>query len=146
MSIADTHIEPLDRYNWELCLDLELLPEQAAFVPSVLYSLAQARFENLTPYGIRAGGHMAGLIMYGEFGDMCWINRVLIDRNYQRQGIGQAAVRQLIDLLRRRRRCSEIRTSHATGNEAAAAFFAALGFVPVAEPLDDEVVLRWQSA
>ncbi|RMG59638.1 MAG: GNAT family N-acetyltransferase [Bacteroidetes bacterium] len=144
MPIEDIHLEALDRYNWELCLDLRLSPEQEAFVPSVLYSLAQSRFEQLTPYGIRAGGHMVGFIMYGTFGQICWINRVLVDHAHQGKGIGQSAVRQLIALLQRQHSCREIRTSHAAENAAAAAFFGGLGFVPVAEPLEDEVVLRWE--
>lgn len=139
-------IELLDRYNWEACLEIELTPEQNRFVPSVLYSLAQARFEDLVPYGIRYQGNMVGMLMYGRFSaGLCWINRVLIDKEYQRLGIGQKAVEQLLIQLRRRRQCAEIRTSYVPENLAAAHFFAKLGFRPVDAPLEDEVVVQLMS-
>lgn len=136
-------IELLDRYNWEACLEIKLTAEQNRFVPSVLYSLAQARFEELTPYGIRLDGQMVGMLMYGRFSaGLCWINRIMIDQQYQQQGIGQQAVRQLLMQLRSRRKCAEIRTSYAPDNLAAAHFFAKLGFHPIANALEDEVVVR----
>ncbi|MEO1449817.1 MAG: GNAT family N-acetyltransferase [Bacteroidota bacterium] len=136
-------IELLDRYNWEACLTIQLTPEQDRFVPSVLYSLAQARFENLTPYGIRLDGKMVGMLMYGQFSaGLCWINRILVDREHQGLGIGQKAMEQLLFQLRRKRQCAEIRTSYVPENLAAAHFFAKLGFRPVESPLEDEVVVQ----
>lgn len=135
----------LDRYNWEATLDLQLTEAQEAFVPSVLYSLAQAKFEALTPYGITAGEKMVGLLMYGNFGGICWINRLLIDARYQRQGIGKAAVQELLARLQTRPDCAEIRTSYSPENAAAAAFFQTMGFVPLDSPLPDEVVARYES-
>jgi diamine N-acetyltransferase len=134
----------LDRFTWEATLDLRLSEAQQAFVPSVLYSLAQAKFEALTPYGILAGEKMVGLLMYGNFGGICWINRVMIDERYQRQGIGREAVQELVARLQKRPDCAEIRTSYSLDNAAAAAFFQALGFVPLDSPLPDEVVARYE--
>jgi diamine N-acetyltransferase len=131
---------PLDRYNWELCLNIRLLPEQERFVPPVLYSLAQSRFENLIPFGIEYEEEMVGFLMYGNFSGLCWINRIIVDAAYQRQGIGQAAMRELLIQLQVRKGCKEIRTSYAAGNLGAAEFFAGLGFEPMAAALEDEVV------
>jgi diamine N-acetyltransferase len=134
----------LDRYNWEATLDLRLTEAQEGFVPSVLYSLAQAKFEALTPYGIGVGEKIVGLLMYGNFGGICWINRILVDERFQRQGIGKAAVQELLARLQKRPDCAEIRTSYSPENVAAAAFFQALGFVPLDSPLPDEVVARYE--
>ena len=139
-----TQIVTLDRYNWELCLDIRLHPEQEAFLPPVLYSLAQAKFENLIPYGILQGGKMVGFLMYGNFGGICWINRVLIDKDYQQQGIGSAAVRQLLNQLTSKFTCKEIRASYSRDNNIAANFFSGLGFRPMASPLQDEIVAVYQ--
>ena len=138
-----TRIIALDRYNWELCTRIQLAPEQEAYTPSVLYSLAQAKFENLFPFGIEHKGEMVGMIMYGDFGGICWISRVVIDQAHQRQGIGFAAVTEMIAMLERKISCREIRTSYAKGNLGAAAFFEELGFTKLEEALSDEIVLQY---
>jgi len=140
--MAFVHILPLDRYNWEQVLDIKLNPDQQAFLPPVLYSLAQAKFENLTPYGIMADEQMVGLLMYGEFGGICWVSRIIVDVNHQRQGVGSRAMQQLLDQLRRKISCREIRSSYAPSNYAAEGFFATLGFEPMDSSLEDEVVVQ----
>jgi diamine N-acetyltransferase len=144
MHQAYCRIVPLDRYNWEACLDIRLLPEQESFVPSVLFSLAQARFENLSPFGIQVEGEMVGMIMYGDFGGICWISRILIHYEHQGKGVGKAAMRQLLEHLTGKASCKEIRTSYAAHNEAAANFFTLIGFRPISEPVDGEIVARYE--
>ncbi|MCI4670821.1 MAG: GNAT family N-acetyltransferase [Bacteroidia bacterium] len=139
-----TRIISLDRYNWELALNISLSPEQEVYTPSVMYSLAQAKFENLIPYGITYKGKMVGMMMYGDFGGICWISRILIDQEFQRMGIGSTALRQLVEILERKMSCKEIRTSYAKGNYAASSFFAEMGFEPLEDALNEEVVLRYQ--
>ncbi|MEM6343372.1 MAG: GNAT family N-acetyltransferase [Bacteroidota bacterium] len=134
------HLVALDRYNWELALDIRLSPEQERFLPSVLYSLAQAKFEDLHPYGILHEEKMIGFLMYGEFGGICWLNRIMIDQEYQHQGIGQSAMRQILAQLRRKMSCKEIRTSYSRHNYVAEQFFINLGFEPIEGGVGDEVV------
>ena len=134
----------LDRYNWELCLDIHLHPEQETFVPPVLYSLAQAKFENLIPYGILKKGKMVGFMMYGIFGGICWINRIIVDKDYQRRGIGSAAVSQLLTQLIHKHTCKEIRVSYANDNATARDFFAKMGFSPINESLQEETIAVYQ--
>ncbi len=144
MAISLSALVPLDRYNWELCLEIKMSAEQQLFVPPILYSLAQSKFENLTPYGIMHGDDIIGFIMYGEFSGICWINRIVIDVDYQRLGIGTSAIIELIQMLKGNFRCREIRTSYADGNFAAEQFFQALGFRPISEPIDGEVVATYE--
>ncbi|MFK7968922.1 MAG: GNAT family N-acetyltransferase [Bacteroidia bacterium] len=132
-------LEPLDRFNWDQVLNVSLKPEQLAFVPSILYSIAQSAFEKQDAYGVRLEDIMVGLILVGKTGSMSWISRIYIDAEYQGLGIGTEAVEQLISALTLRN--SEIRTSHAKANVAAAAFFEKLGFQPLSNMGDDEVVL-----
>ncbi|MEL6589252.1 MAG: GNAT family N-acetyltransferase [Bacteroidota bacterium] len=134
------HLVPLDRYNWELALEIRLSPEQERFLPSVLYSLAQAKFEDLHPYGILHEEKMIGFLMYGEFGGICWLNRIMIDHEYQHQGIGHSAMQQILAQLRRKMRCKEIRTSYSRHNYNADRFFTGLGFEPIDSDIGDEVV------
>ncbi|WNJ16101.1 GNAT family N-acetyltransferase [Pontibacter sp. G13] len=139
---SETRIEPLDRYNWELVLDVSIDDQQAQFVPPVLYTLAQAQFEQLKLFGIRHAGQMVGMITYGNFGGICWINRILIDVKFQRQGIGRAALEMLLAQLQGHPACHEIRTSYAKQNYAASQFFRQMGFVPIEPTLDHEVVAK----
>ena len=139
-----TRIIPLDRYNWELCLNIRMTPEQEGYIPPVLYSLAQAKFENLHPYGIEHGEDMVGLMMYGQFGGICWISRIMIDHEFQRNGIGTNALKQLIQQLQLKFTCKEIRTSYARENLGAARFFENLGFIPMEDGLNDEVVMVFE--
>lgn len=135
-----TTIVPLTRYNWESCLEIELTPEQTKMTPTVLYSLAQAHFEQLHAFGIMTRGTMVGFLMYGEFGGICWINRIMVDKKYQRQGIGRAALLQLLSRLQMKYSCKEIRTSYAVNNYSAARFFEGLGFFPMDSSLKEEIV------
>jgi N-acetylglutamate synthase-like GNAT family acetyltransferase len=59
-------------------------------------------------------------------------------------GIGASAVKDLIMLLKGKIRCREIRTSYAEGNYGAARFFEELGFIPISEPIDREIVARYE--
>lgn len=135
-----TEIVPLDRYNWEQSLAISVAPDQRAFLPSILHSLAQSKFENLTPMGVLHHAKMVGFLMYGEFSGLCWINRIMIDQQFQGQGIGKAALSLLLEQLKRKRSCREIRTSYAIHNEGAANLFRSVGFRANPDPIDQEIV------
>ncbi|MEL6672978.1 MAG: GNAT family N-acetyltransferase [Bacteroidota bacterium] len=130
----------LDRYNWESCLSISLLPEQETYVPSILFSLAQASFEAVKPLGIMYRGKMIGLLIHGEFSGICWISRILIDKDYQGRGLGTEAIQQMIKRLAIHPSCREIRTSYVKENQAAQAFFEKLGFEPIPGEIGQEVV------
>jgi diamine N-acetyltransferase len=143
MQPSSCKLVPLDRYNWELCLRIQIKDAQKAFVPSIEYSLAQAFFEKLTPYGLMYDTQMVGFLMYGQFGGVCWINRIVIDHRFQGKGLGKVALDQLIHQLRRKMSCREIRTSYAKDNTVAAQLFRSAGFRPIHdEPVEDEIVMR----
>lgn len=136
-------ITPLNRYNWEEVIDLKPHPEQEEFVPSVIYSLAQSKFEQLHPYGIIHDEQLVGYLMYGDFSDICWINRIMIDRTQQGKGIASEAVKLLLNQLKMKINCREIRTSYARNNYAAEALFTKLGFERVPSSMDQEIVARY---
>ena len=142
-SNARLQIKPLLRLNWEDATRLQLHDYQEDFLPSVLHSLAQSKFENLFSYGIFEGEEMVGFLMYGEFDGICWINRLMIDKAHQERGLGRLAVLQLLDMLRKHPRCQEIRTSFSRKNALAEYFFKSVGFTPIGEGMDTEIVMRW---
>lgn len=135
-------LTPLNRFNWESYLTIQVQSTQENFVPSVLYSLAQAKFENLFPLGITLDNEIVGFLMYGNFSGIFWINRILIDKKFQRKGIGKAALRQLIAQFRQNPQCKEIRTSFVAENIAARTLFTDLGFIPINEDMEGEIVAK----
>jgi diamine N-acetyltransferase len=142
--MAAVELVLLDRFNWEACLSIQLTSEQESFVPPVLYSLAQAKFESLTAYGVQYGGEMVGFLMSGQFAGICWLSRVLIDKGHQGQGLGSMAVRQWLRREGQNPHCREVRTSYAVENYAAANFFNKLGFSPLPDSLEEEIVARYE--
>jgi diamine N-acetyltransferase len=137
-----TTLRPLSRYNWEDSLRIETAPEDADYIPSVLHSLAESKFEPLTPLGIFHVDEMIGFCMYGEFSNgLYWINRILIDMRFRRRGYAAMALTQLVAILQRKPTFRELRSSYHPQNTAAAGLFASHGFVPINEALADETIV-----
>ncbi|HHG86386.1 MAG TPA: GNAT family N-acetyltransferase [Bacteroidetes bacterium] len=144
MATPKVTISLLNRFNWESAAALELHPHQKEFLPDNLFSIAQSKFENLLPYGIMLEEKLVGFLMYGNFGRICWISRIMVDKAYQKQGIGAIALQIILDKLERNPVCSEIRTSFSRKNTLAATFFAAQGFHKLSDDLENEIVMRYQ--
>ena len=136
-------VRPLNRFNWENAANLELHDYQTDFMPSNLHSIAQSKYENLTPCGIFAGDDLVGFLMYGNFSGVYWINRIMVDKAYQELGFGREALGKLLLQLKSKPDCHEIRTSFVRQNAIAEYFFGKAGFKRIADGLDDEIVMRW---
>lgn len=137
-------LAPLTRFNWEECLGLEVEQSQRNHLPSILHSIAQSKFEACTPCGIFSQGTLCGFLLFCQFQQACWITRVMVDRRWQRQGIGGRAVALAIRHLQSHPGCREIRTSVAGQNFAALQLFRLAGFVPIGDEEGDEVVMRFR--
>lgn len=135
-------IIPLDRWNWEGFIHLELEKQQSDFVPSVLFSLAQAHFEKLTAMGVLYEEIPVGFLMYARLNGIFWVNRILIDRTFQQKGIGREALTLLIAELEALDASAEVRTSCARQNHSAIRLFEEVGFQRINEALTDELVFR----
>lgn len=94
---------PITVQNWETAASLELEPEQRGFVRSNAWSIAESLYHlELKPFGIYRGGTMVGFLMYGtawQDGSV-WLFRLMIDRNYQGQGLGKEALERVIRRMR----------------------------------------------
>lgn len=137
----NVHISSLDRFNWELALNLDIADDQRGYIPNNLYSIAQSKFEDCHPFGIWMGKTMVGFQMYCHFQGICWISRIMIDRAHQNKGIGKKALVLLIAELRKDFRCKEIRTSFQQQNALAEVLFSGVGFKRIGEAVDGEIVM-----
>lgn len=136
-------ISELTRFNWENALELELHDYQKDFLPEVMYSIAQSKFEDLHPYGIFLNGNMVGYLMYGIFGGVSWISRIMVDKGHQEKNIGTEALQLILEKLVRHPDSAEIRTSFSRQNALAEYFFSSNGFEKIPGNLDDEIVMRY---
>jgi len=137
-------VRPLNRFNWEAATQLELHEYQSDFMPPILHSIAQSKFEDLEPMGIFAGDDLVGFAMYGNFSGICWINRIMLDKTHQEKGYGKKALQLILDKIKTRPNCQEIRTSFVRANALAEYFFGSMGFQRIADGLDGEIVMRWR--
>lgn len=128
------HFEPVLPANRREVERLQTLPEQAGFIESVRDCLTEAdEYPEWKPVGIYDDELLVGFAMYGYFADLqpegeVWLDRLLIDRKYQKKGYGKAAVLALLERLRREYGKDQIYLSVYDNNTAAIAMYQQLGF------------------
>ncbi len=94
--------------------------------------------------GILADGEPAGFLMtadVNEFQPEPFLWRLLIDRRFQRRGIGTAALRRLVEQLRDRG-CSSLLTSWIEGPGSPGPFYERFGFAPTGRIVGGETEAR----
>jgi diamine N-acetyltransferase len=132
--------------NWEECTNLKITDEQEEkdFVPSNMYSLAQAYVmflnEKILPmtYAIYNDDTMIG---FAEFyydtsdeydDDPCYvINRFMIDKQYQNKGFGKQAMAELLSYIKTypQGEAAAVYLSYDSRNTVAIRLYQSLGFV-----------------
>jgi len=134
--MPNIRFEPFTRDNWEEALKLEVKPEQKQFAPTVAESLASAYIipwdEALDPYVIIADDKMVGVfyISYTPHSlDNYWIGGFIIDKNYQGQGYGKAALKEILKFIPRLHpECKELKLTVEKDNLTAQGLYKSLGF------------------
>lgn len=127
-------LEPVTIDNFEALMDMELPPEQARFLDSNAYSIAQAQYyPDWHPRAIYCDGSPAGFALYDESGDgelgHYAIYRLMVDHPRQHQGIGRRAMQLLLSEIRGKADARRITICYKPDNATARAFYASLGFV-----------------
>lgn len=147
--MASAVLEPIGPENWLSCIQLQVTESQRHFVASNVFSLAQAKiFDQYVPLAVCDGDHpdvMVGFAMYGPHlpSLVPWIDRLMIDRRFQRRGFGRAAMVELMARIQRERP-GPMRISYDPDNRAAEALYASLGFELTGEMLEGEQVREWR--
>lgn len=132
LALQEISLERLDAANWYEACQLRVGEEQTEVFPiSNVHWIGISRYEEgTTLYAIKRGGEIVGLIGGGldEDGVSGFINPLMIDRRYQRQGIASAAMRRMMEQLIRSERVPRIRLGHRKENLAAGRLYDSLGF------------------
>ena len=127
-------LEPVTAENFETLMEMELPPEQAHFLASNAYSIAQSHYyTDWRPRAIYCDGAPAGFALYDvksndEPGHYA-IYRLMVDYPRQGQGIGRRAMALLLSQIRAYPDARRITICYKPGNATAAKFYASLGFV-----------------
>lgn len=125
--------------------------DQQQFVAPNAVSLAQALFAPEAWYrAIYAGDELAGFVMlYDESlrpeapdAPSIGVWRLMIDRNFQRRGIGQAAMLRVIEHVRAKARFTSLELSYVPGPGCPEPFYRGLGFRPTGRVDEGEIVLE----
>ena len=131
-------LEPLNKDNWypHIC-GLSVFDEQKAFFPiDNVYWIGISRYEEMTElFAIKRGCKYVGLIGGGldEDGVSGYINPLMVDRRFQRQGIAADAMRLIMDYLICKYHVPCIHINHRKENIAAGQLYESLGFAVYSE-------------
>lgn len=131
--------------NFEALMDMELPPEQARYLASNAYSIAQAHYyPDYQPRAIYCDGEPAGFALYDISGDgepgHYAIYRLMVDHQRQSSGIGRRALELLLAEIRACPDMRRISICYKPDNANARQFYASLGFVECGVNDDGEVV------
>jgi ribosomal protein S18 acetylase RimI-like enzyme len=130
-------LEPLDINNWLKVCELTVSDKQKQVFPiSNLYWIGISRYEEHSElFAIVRGGEYVGLIGGGfdEDGISGYINPLMVDKRFQRQGVAAEAMRLMMDYLIRKRHVPCIHINHRKENHAAGRLYERLGFTVYSE-------------
>lgn len=138
-------LAPVTIDNFEALMDMALPPEQAGYLASNAYSIAQAHYyPDWRPRAIYCDGVPVGFALYDVEGDgepgRYAIYRLMVDHPRQHQGIGRLAVALLLAEIRACPGARRITICYQPGNATARRFYASMGFVETGIDERDEMV------
>src|SRR5690606_7488355 len=141
----------IDKNNYEQCVELTINKEQEDFVAPNWYSVLEEKDEEGEKHPLAIYDHekMVGFIMYCFYPadddyplDSWWIERFMIDKEFQNKGYGKAALRKFIDYFRNEYGNIDLRITTVPENEVATKLYEKIGFSKTGEIAAGEVVLH----
>lgn len=109
--------------------------EQKQFVASNAFSIAEAYFQPNYAWfrAIYADDIPIGFVMVGidQQKDFCFLWRFMIDKKYQKKGLGRKALKLVLEYLRFQTNARRVVTSYHPGQGDPSIFYKKLGFIEV---------------
>ncbi len=142
-------LQDVDDSNWRDCADLHLAEEETKFISSNVYVLAEWKFETESVFrAIYADTELVGMLAYylhdGDYGYFYWLYHLMIQRVYQGNGYGEAAIRLALKEMHELG-ATEIRTMYMPGNKRAKNLYEKLGFEEIGTLGGGDIFLRLSS-
>lgn len=129
-----TSISIVSVENLQAVLELRVAPDQISYIESTAQCLQEAEeCSCYVPVALYADDELVGFAMYGFFPDECesgrvWLDRFLIDAQYQGRGLGRIMLGALLDLLTELFGPSDIYLSLYDDNQGALRLYEKFGF------------------
>lgn len=128
--MSNVHIRDIEASNECMVRNIKLKPGQEKFIESVDECLEEANtYEQWHPVVIYNDEDIVGFAMYGSFGPNkdTWIDRIIIDENYQGKGFGRKAMIKLIDIVSKEYGVELVYLSIVEENEVAYNLYKSIG-------------------
>ncbi len=143
MSIS---LREVTKENWVQCIRLKLASEQEGLVAPNVDSIAESKFElHYVPRAIYTNEKVVGFLMYcpdeTEEKDLYWLFRFMVDVDYQKQGIGKAALELALNEISKNN-CRKINIIYSPKNSVAAKLYASFGFKQVDIAEDGDIIVQ----
>jgi diamine N-acetyltransferase len=140
-------LKEIDKDNWQECIQLKVQESQVNYIPSNLYSVAEAQFEDgIKLLGIFLEETMVGFASYilDDQGDMN-LYKFMIDQVHQGKGYGKAALLVLMEQIKKDAVKKEVWLSLHPDNEAAIQLYKKYGFEQESTGLEaeDEIFFKF---
>ncbi|WP_047982633.1 GNAT family N-acetyltransferase [Ornithinibacillus contaminans] len=129
--MSTMYFRDIDNTNEEIVRAIKLKPGQEKFIETVEECLQEAKLHHeWHPVAIYYHDEVVGFAMYGSFGAHkdTWIDRIMIDENYQGKGLGRMAMEQLIARVSREYEVNTLYLSILEENRVAQRLYESLGF------------------
>lgn len=145
-------LRPAAAQNWKALIRLKVGDDQAHFVASNLYSIAEAQFGfdddeghcDFHPFGAYVDDQPVGFVMYCINFDhsrfQAFIARLMVDGQFQGRGYGREIMQLVLKSFREDERIRNVGISYEPENEVARKLYASLGFVEPGEMVDGETL------
>ncbi len=116
--------------DWLPARNIRVHPNQRKFTSNIIISYLQSSHPAVTGYGLYVDDNLIGYVflIHAENPVQWIIDRLIIDKEYQRQGYGYDVVDQLIDMVYDFENSEMVVARYAPDNDAARQLFAKLKF------------------
>lgn len=146
--IMTIYFKDINEENWKECIFLTTNKDNKhsiceEFVASNALSIAQSKIQKgWITKAIYDENIMIGFTMYGycyenSFYEIC---RLMIDHKYQGKGYGKAALRKVIEEMKKFKDCNEIYLCFDPDNKIAKGLYTNLGFKDTGKIIDGELL------
>ncbi|UJX27815.1 GNAT family N-acetyltransferase (plasmid) [Pseudoalteromonas sp. CF6-2] len=136
-------LEEIGKSNYEAVCDLDVTDEQEEYVASNMWSLVEAHYNSgYICKAICQNGQPVGFLMWVlENPSKISIWRFMVDKRYQKKGIGREALTQAIDAIKQSPTVKEIEICYDPKNPVAKEFYSSFGFQEVGLDEEDDDML-----
>jgi diamine N-acetyltransferase len=125
-----TSLKDVKADNWKACATLTLAKGQESFLPSNLYSIAEAQFyPGSRSRAVYANDDLVGYALYGidESTGLWKIFRLMIDEQFQGKGYGKAAMEIVLEDIKGEK-AQVVLVRYSLENEVARKLYEGFGF------------------